>query len=197
MLDWDDEIRLSPLEVEQARRLVVASLDEAIAQTELLLAEVQQLNASPERERLIERILALYVEQLAIKRESLARLDRVLPRTGHVVPVRADMLATIFKRIVQIVGRGYRNSFYTANAHLQSLGMGGAPRSAHALRAARTRGLDVVASVLRREAASRLISRCGQHGRLSHARPFHSRSTASRSRMLAPVGAPPGLLSRS
>ncbi|MBC8750462.1 MULTISPECIES: hypothetical protein [Paraburkholderia] len=203
MLNWDDEIQLSRLEVRHARRLAVAPLDEAIAQTDLLLAEVRQLDASPEREQLIERILALRVERLAIKRERLAQLDRMLPQTGRVVPVRAGVLQTTYNRYLEyceqvICGgrRGQAVSFATRNAFLRPLGASRAPRRTLGLPVAR-RGLDVVASVLHREAAGRLIFSCGQQVRLPHAHPFHSRSIASRSRMLAPVGAPPGLLSRS
>ncbi|WP_186159529.1 hypothetical protein [Burkholderia gladioli] len=198
MLNWDDEIQLSRLEVEQARRLAVAPLDEAIAHTDLLLAEVRQLDASPEREQLIERILALREERLAIKRERLAQLDRMLPQTGRVVPVRAGVLQATFNRYlkycVQVICGGRRDqavSFDRRNALLQPFGAGRAPRRTLGLPVARMRGLDVVASVLHREAAGRLVSRCAQHVRLPHAHPFHSRSLASRSRMLAPVGAPP------
>jgi hypothetical protein len=87
MLNWDDEIRLSRLEVALARRLAVVSVDEEISETDLLLENVRQLKASPEREQLVERILALREEQLAIKRERLAQLDHMLPQTGRVVLV--------------------------------------------------------------------------------------------------------------
>jgi len=194
MLNWDDEIRLSRLEVEQARRLAVAPLDEAIARIDLLLAEVRQLAASHEREQLVERILALRVERLAIKRERLAQLDRMLPQTGRVMQVPAGVLRATFNRYLsyyeQVICRG-GGSFDTRSRLLRPLGADDAPRRTLPVRVVRTRSLDIVANVLRRHAACRLVSRCGQQVRLPHAHPFHSRSMASRSRMLAPVGAPP------
>jgi hypothetical protein len=194
MLNWDDEIQLSRLEVEQARRLAVAPLDDAIAHTDHLLAEVYRLNASPERDQLVERILALREERLAIRRERLAQLDRMLPQTARVVPVRAGDLQATYNRYIdycaQVVCRG-QSSVELKNVLLQPLGGGRASRCTLGLPFARTRGLDVVAGVLHREAAGRLVSRCGQQARLPHAHPFHSRSIAARTRMLAPVGAPP------
>lgn len=187
MLNWDDEIRLSRHEAQQARRLAVAPLDEAIAQTEMLLAQVRQLDASPERERLVERILALRDKRLAIKRERLAQLDRMLPQTGRVVAVRAgDLQSTINHYIsycLKVLCGDPLIDVDTRNTLLQPLRRERAPRW--------TRGLDIVAGVLHRKAAGRLVSRCGQHVRLPRAHPFQSRSVASRSRMLAPVGAPP------
>jgi hypothetical protein len=199
MWNWDDEIKLSRLEVEQARRLAVAPLDEAIAHTDHLLAEVRQLDASPERERLIERILALREERLAIKRERLAHLDRMLPQTERVVPVRAGDLTAAFNRYDygdhKVIRRnGQVVSFESRNALLRPLRAVGSPRRRHGLRIAGARGLDFVGSMLRRKAAGRLASRCGKHARLPDAHPFHSRSIASRSRMLAAVGAPPWIV---
>jgi hypothetical protein len=191
MLNWDDEIRLSRLEADRARRLAVAPLDEAIAQADLLLAKVRQLNASPERDQLVERILALREERLAIKRERLVQLDHMLPQTGRVVLVCTRYLTSVLDGFVQIVSRGHRNSCDARNALLQPLGAGRTRRRPLGLPVARARGLDVVANVLQRKAASRLFSLCGQRVRPAHAYPLHSRSIASRSRMLAPVGAPP------
>lgn len=195
MLNWDDEIPLSRHEVEQARRLAVAPLDDAIAHTDHLLAEVRRLNASPEREQLVERILALREERLAIRRERLARLDRMLPQTGRVVQVRAGDLKATYNRYLdyctQVLCGGQKNRYGTRNALLQPLCADDASQRTQGSRVARTRGLDVVASVLHREAAGRLVSRCGQQARLPHAHPFQSRSIASRTRMLASVGAPP------
>lgn len=183
MLNWDDEIQLSRLEVEQARRLAVAPLDEAIAQADLLLAEVRRLDASPEREELVERILALREERLAIKFERLARLDRTLSLTGRVVRVPAGVLQVTYNRYLeycqQVIG-----------ALLQPIGEGRASRRMLDLPVVR-HGLDVLTGVLQRHATGRLVFRCAQHVRLPHAHPFYSRSIASRSRMLAPVGAPP------
>ena len=196
MLNWDDEIQLSRIEVEQARRLAVAPLDEAIAHTDHLLAEVYRLNASPDRERLIERILALREERLAIKRERLTQLDRMLPQTARVVPVRAGDLTAAFNRYeygdYKVIRRNDQVvSFDPTNVLLWPLRAVGSPRRKRGFRVARTRGLDFVGSMLQRKAAGRLASRCGQHACLPDAHPFHSRSVASRSHMLAPVGAPP------
>jgi hypothetical protein len=199
MLNWDDELQLSRLEVEQARRLAVAPLDDAIAHTDHLLAEVYRLNASPERTGLIERILALREERLAIKRERLAQLDRMLPANARVVPVRAADLTAAFNRYdvgnYKVIRRnGQVVSFEpskVAVAVQRAFLQVNAPRRARGFRFARTRGLNFVGRMLKRKAASRLVSRCGQHVRPPHAYPFHSRSIASRSRMLAPVGAPP------
>lgn len=198
MLNRDDEIQLSRLEVEQARRLAVAPLDDAIAHTDHLLAEAYRLNASPERARLVERLLALREERLAIKRARLAQLDRVLPQTGRVLPVRAGVLQATYTSYLeycqQVICGGRRDqavSVDTRNALLPPLGGRRAPRRAPGLRVARARGLDIVAGVLHRHVARRLVSRCGQQVRVPHAHPFQSRSIASRSRMLAPVGAPP------
>ncbi|KVL29773.1 hypothetical protein WS98_25445 [Burkholderia territorii] len=199
MLNWDDELQLSRFEVEKARRLVVAPLDDAIAHTDHLLLEVYRLNASPERARLIDRLLALREERLAIKRERLAQLDRLLPENARVVPVRAGDLTAALNRddfgdykVIRRNGRvvsfePHKVAIAVQRAFLQV----NTPRRSCGFRFARTRGLSFVGSMLKRKAASRLVSCCGQHVRPPQAHPFHSRSTASRSRMLAPVGAPP------
>lgn len=215
MLNWDDEIKLSRLEVEHARRLAVAPLDEAIADTEGLLAELLQLNASCERDHLIERILALRLERLAIKRARLAQLDRMLPRNERVVPVRAADLKAAFNRYDYgdhkvICRNGSVVSFEPSKVsnillrplervvvHRRARGCrvgrpcGYLPSRAQGLRSVRTRGLAFVASMLHRTAAAQLISRCGQQTRQPRSRPFCSRSVACRSRLLAPLGAPP------
>ena len=200
MLNWDDEVQLSRLEVEKARRLAVAPLDDAIAHTDHLLAKVYRLNASPERTRLIERLLALREERLAIKRARLAQLDRMLPTNARVVPVRAADLTAAFNRYD--VGDDYRVirrdgsvvSFEpgkVAVAVTRAFLHMSAPRRMRGFRFTRTRGLNFVGSMLKRKAASRLASGCARHVRMPQAHPFHSRSIASQSRMLAPVGAPP------
>ncbi|WGS47270.1 hypothetical protein LFL97_34425 [Burkholderia sp. JSH-S8] len=199
MLNWDDKLQLSRVEVERARRLAVAPLDDAIAHTDHLLAEVCRLNASPERTRLIDRILALREERLAIKRARLAQLDRMLPTNTRAVPVRAGDLTAAFNRYdvgdYKVIRRnGQVVSFEPGKVALtvQRVFLRvNAPRRARGFRFVRTRGLNFVESILKRKAASRLISRCGQHVRPPQASSFHSRSTASRSRMLAAVGAPP------
>jgi hypothetical protein len=202
MLNWDDELQLSRLEVEQARRLAVAPLDDAIAHTDHLLAEVYRLNASPERARLIERLLALREERVAIKRERLAQLDRLLPANARVVPVRAGDLTAAFNRYDvgdyndhKVIRRDGQVVCFepgkVAVAVQRAFLHVSAPRRVRGFRFARTRGLNFVGSMLQRKAAGRLVSSCGQHVRPPQAHPFYSRSTASRSRMLAPVGAPP------
>lgn len=197
MLNWDDEVQLSRLEVEQARRLAVAPLDEAVAQTDHLLAEVYRLEASPERERLIERILALRDERVAIKRARLAQLDRMLPTSARVVPVRAGDLTAAFNRYdpdYNVIRRDGQVVSFECEA-MVAVGRSyldlGAPRRVRGFRIPRTRGVNFVGGMLRRQAAGRLVSRCAKHARLPDAHCFQSRSVASRSRMLAPVGAPP------
>jgi hypothetical protein len=196
MLNWDDEVKLSRLEVEQARQLAVAPLDEAVAETDHLLAEVYRLKASPERERLIERILALRDERVAIKRARLAQLDRMLPTNARVVPVRAGDLTAAFNRyddykVIRRDGKVVRFDCKAMVAVGRSYLHLGAPRRVRGFRIPRTRGVNFVGSMLRRQAAGRLVSRCAKHARLPDAHAFQSRSVASRSRMLAPVGAPP------
>lgn len=202
MLNWDDELQLSQLEVEQARRLAVAPLDDAIARTDRLLAKVDGLNASSDRAQLIEKILALRAEQLAIKRERLAQLDRLLPVNVRVVPVRAGDLtkavigyeATDYVDYKVIRRNGSVVTFEPsriAKAVQRIFNYFNGPRPARYFHFTRARGLNFVRSMLQRKAASRLVSRCGQRVRPPQAHSFHSRSTASRSRMLAPVGAPP------
>jgi len=199
MLNWDHELQLSRLEVEQARRHALAPLDEAIARTDHLLAEVYRLKTSSERERLIEKILAHREEQLAIKRARLVQLNRMLPTNTRVVPVRAGDLTAAFNRYegsdYQVIRRNGEvvsfDSGKLADILLRPFCQTGAVRRVRGLRIARTRGLNFVGSMLRRQAARRLVSRCGKHTRLPDAHPFQSRSIASRSRMLAPVGAPP------
>ncbi|MFM0348211.1 hypothetical protein [Paraburkholderia sp. RL17-347-BIC-D] len=202
MLNWDDELQLSRLEVEQARQLAVAPLDDAIAHTDRLFAKVDGLNASPERAQLIEKILALRAEQVAIKRERLAQLDRLLPANVRLVPVRAGDLtkavigyeATDYADYKVIRRNGSVVSFEPSQlveAFQRVVDHFLAPRPVRWFHFTRTRGLNFVRSMLQRKAASRLVSRCGQRVWPPQAHPFHSRSTASRSRMLAPVGAPP------
>lgn len=199
MLNWDDELQLSRLEVEQARRLAVAPLDDAIAHTDHLLAEVYRLNSSPERARLIERLLALREERAAIKRARLAQLDRLLPVNARVVPVRAGDLTAAFNRYdldnYKVIRRGGKVvSFEPSNVAVavqRAFLHVSAPSRVRGFRFSRTRGLSFVGSMLQRKAAGRLVSSCGQPVRPPQSHPFYSRSTASRSRMLAPVGAPP------
>lgn len=199
MLNWDDEIQLSRVEVEQARRLALTTLDKAIADADHLLAKVYRLNASPERAQLIEKVIALREEQLAIKRARLAQLDRLLPADTSVVPIRAADLAEAFNRYdfadYKVIRRnGSVVSFEPSKVSIAVL-KPGVPFSAWgrvcSFRSTRTRGLIFVRRMLRRKASSRLASSCKHRCRLPYAASFLSRSVASRSRMLAPVGAPP------
>lgn len=205
MLNWDDEIQLSPLEVEQARQIAIAPLDAAIAQADHLLASVRRLHACAEREQLIERVLALREERLAIKRERLAELDLTLPKDKSVVLVRADDLQAEFSRFddYRVVRREGQLVGFDPNKvvayFLQPLfgayGMRRTRRLPFPLRrglpTAATRGLKFVVDMLRRNAAGRLRSVCVRLVRSANAHAFANRSAASRYRILAPVGAPP------
>jgi len=213
MLNWDDEIQLSPLEVEQARQIAIAPLDAAIAQADHLLASVRRLHACAEREQLIERVLALREERLAIKRERLAELDRTLPKDKSIVLVRADELQAEFSRfddyrVVRREGQlvGFDPNKVVAYLLQPLFGAYGVRRRTcrlpfslrRGLPTAATRGLEFVVGMLRRNAAGRLRSGCVRLLRSAHAHAFANRSAASRYRILAPVGAPPlGLLIRS
>ncbi|MDG0024943.1 hypothetical protein [Trinickia sp. Y13] len=205
MLNWDDRIRLSRLEVEQARQIAIAPLDDAIADADRLLAAVQRLHACSERDQLIERVLALREERLAIKRARVAELDLTLPENERVVSVRADKLTEAFNRgdDYRVVRRdGQVVSFDPCKVAIAVLRPLFRIRTVRhigsflfarkvGLQFARTRGLNFVLSVLRRNAAHFLKACCDADVRRPRAHPFESRSVASRSRILAPVGAPP------
>jgi hypothetical protein len=217
MLNWDDEIRLSRHEVAHARRLAVARLDAAIGHTENLLFKVLQLDASPERDQLIDRILALHTERLSIKRDRLAQLDRMLPNNERVVSVRARDLKAAFNRYdyggYKIIRRnGAMVSFdaskllrpreYTVERARKSLGLRIREIGRASLRDYRrtqtrgfgfagTNGLAFLDAVLHRSVIGRLTSRCVEQTRQPRRHPICSRSIACRSRMLAPLGAPP------
>lgn len=221
MLNWDDEIHLSRLEVEHARQLAIAPLDEAIEHIESLLLRVLQLEATPDRDQLVTRILALHTERLAIKRERLTQLDRLLPDNERVVQVRASELRAAFNRYdhgdEKIIRRnGALVSFdpsKVAGVLLRALdgtaGRSGSgfvdricdilvarlrearPARTDGFRFTHTRGLAFVTRMLHRTATGRLISRCVRLIRQPRARRIWSRSSACRSRMLAPLGAPP------
>jgi hypothetical protein len=205
MLNWDDRIRLSRLEVEQARQIAIAPLDDAIADADRLLAAVRRLYACHERDQLIERVLALRKERLAIKRARVAELDLTLPENERVVSVRVGKLKEAFSHgeDYRIVRRdGQLVSFDPSKVaiavlrllfHIRTVRHIGCFLFARKVgpQIARTRGLNFVLSVLRRNAANFLKACCAARVGLPRAHPFESRSVASRSRILAPVGAPP------
>ncbi|OBR47794.1 hypothetical protein [Paraburkholderia tropica] len=219
MLNWDDEIHLSRLEVEHARQLAIAPLDEAIEHIESLLLRVLQLEATPDRDQLVTRILALHTERLAIKRERLTQLDRILPGNERVVQVRAGELRATFNRYddEKIIRRsGTMVTFdpcRVAGVLLRALdGTAGRsmcgfvdhicdilvarrresrPARNDGFRFKHTRGLAFVTRILHRTATGRLISRCARQIRRPRTRRICSRSSACRARMLAPLGAPP------
>ncbi|MGF6780285.1 hypothetical protein [Paraburkholderia sp. GAS334] len=184
MLNWDDEIQLSQLEVEQARQIAIAPLDDAIADADRLLSAVMRLHACPERDQLIERAQALREERLSIKQARLAQLDLTLPENKRVVSVRADDLKAEFSRYddYRVVRRnGQVVSFdpsRVAVCLLQPLSGARAVRRTGRLvfsrrrgrQIARAHGLEFVVSMLRRNAANRLRGVCEGPVRLPRAR---------------------------
>ncbi|MGF6917067.1 site-specific integrase [Paraburkholderia sp. 40] len=117
-----------------------------------------------------------------VQRERLAQLDRLLRKTETGVPVRAGYLLATSNSYISYCGKVLCGTLCGEERTARDTG---------GFRVARMRGLDVIVAVLRREASARLISRLGQRVRRPRAGRFSSRSVASRSGMLAAVGAPP------
>lgn len=201
MLHWDDHISLSKRDLDEARRIALAPLVDELARVARTLATLESLNGSPERDELIAKACALRARLLALKDESKASLDKTLPRQTGRVELRVLDVTAVFGRFIPLL------ESLIARRHGPLLDWGcvagqvgdGVSSSArgHALAEERLRCLRrtrrrlFFMARLSRHVATTARSSRGRKESVCSTRPTCSRSAASRSRIVAPIAAPP------
>jgi hypothetical protein len=154
---------------------------------------------SPERDALLARVCAEQVRVAALRRERLARVGERLPESGRLVSVPWGWLEKYLcpkPGDYQVICRGHRSmTFEDGDGEAlpvdEAIGWVQQLRRTYALLSIR-RGGEFLKSLGTRTLAKRR-GRCGALVLAGRPTRILTRSAASRSRMVAPIGAPPSI----
>jgi hypothetical protein len=204
MLNWHEEVGLSQIERQRVKKLATAELDRVLAQLLRTRAMLEAMPpADPERAALLERVYTAYDSVTALRQEHLARVAERLPESGRTVKVSLVWLEQhLCSGPYQMVSRGVRQVTFEeggieAEAFAEAVGPDEATRSVKPLwrrlsRVLSRRGGELLKFLRSRAQAARRAG-CRPARVARHPQRVLTRSVASRSRMVAPVGAPPSI----
>jgi len=200
MLNWDDEVSLSQKERRRVKQLATSGLDRVLVQLSRTRAMLEAMSRpGPERDALLARVCAEQVRVAALRRERLARVGERLPESGRLVSVPWGWLEKYLcpkPGDYQVICRGHRSmTFEDGDREAlqvdEAIGWVQQLRRTYALLSIR-RGGEFLKSLGTRTRAKRR-ARCGALGLAGRPSRILTRSAASRSRMVAPIGAPPSI----
>jgi hypothetical protein len=204
MLNWHDKVGLSQNERRRVKKLATSGLDRALIQLSRTRAMLEAMSRpDPERDALLARVRAEQVRVAALRRERLARVAERLPESGRIVMVGWDWLERFLSPLLpdyrMVCRNGRPVTVKDGDADAWALGdaipTGEATgwmkqlRRTAALLSIR-RGGEFLKLLGTRTLAKRR-ARCGAARLARSPQRILTRSVASRSRVVAPVCAPP------
>jgi hypothetical protein len=204
MLNWDEKVELSQNERRRVKELVTSGLDRVLVQLSRTRSMLETMSRpDPERDALLARVCAEQDRVATLRRERLARVAERLPESGRVISVHWRWLERLLcpnlpdYRVVYRNGRPVTfedGDAAFAEAIPSDAATGWATQIHRVVLVWRTRrrggeflkGLGTrTRSAQRAPCATRVMERPPQR--------ILTRSVASRSRAVAPVGAPPSI----
>jgi hypothetical protein len=194
MLTWDDEVELSQKERRRVRELATSGLDRVLVQLSRTRAMLEAMpRPDLNRDALLARVCAEQVRVAALRRERLAQVAKRLPESGRLISVPWGWLEKYLcskpthDEVIRRDGRvvAFESASGEAAGWVKQL------QRTYALLSIR-RGGELLKSLRTRTLAKRR-ARCGAVGLAGRVPSILSRSAASRSRMVAPIGAPPSI----
>ena len=188
MLDWEDEVELSAVERRRIKQLATSELDRTLVQLSRTRATLEALpSGDPEHVALLARVEAEQKRTEALRHERLERISQALREPAGIVPVdmRAVEESLTFEDCKVIRRNGTVVSFDPSRIAFAVTKV--------FLFFANGRTKAVLKSFYCRQRAERRIrGRVRKLGQLVIRR-VRTRSVASRSRMTAPIAAPPSI----
>lgn len=194
MLTWDDQVELSQKERRRVRELATSGLDRVLVQLSRTRA---MLEAMPRpdlyRDALLTRVCAEQVRVAELRRERLAQVAKRLPESGRLISVPWGWLEKYLgskPTDYEVIRRNGRPVTFEG-ASGEAPGWVKQLQRTYALLSVR-RGGELLKSLRTRTLAKRR-TRCGAVGLAGRVPSILTRSAAARTRMVAPIGAPPSI----
>jgi hypothetical protein len=201
VLNWNDEIKLTESERQRMRKLATSRLDLVLAQLSRTRAMLEAISAGgPERNALLARVRDAQVRVTALRQERLANLAERVPESPRIVVVRLGALKKYLDfcndyLVVRRKGRPVRFEDHGVSTQPDSPDVSPDPMTPcpnWSWRMLIRRGGEFVKYLGRRNQAA-VRTRCSSAGVAHPPQRVLTRSMASRSRVVAPIGAPPSI----
>jgi hypothetical protein len=194
MLTWDDEVELSQKERRRVRELATSGLNRVLVQLSRTRAVLEAMpRPDLNRDALLSRVCAEQVRVAALRRERLAQVSDKLPESGRLISVSWGWLEKYLSSEptdYEVIRRnGPPVTFEGASGEVpgwvkqlqRTYALLSVPRGGELLKSLRTRTL------------AKRRARCGAVGMTGRVPNILTRSAAGRTRMVAPIGAPPSI----
>ena len=194
MLTWDDQVELSQKERRRVRELATSGLDRVLVQLSRTRAMLEAMpRPDQNRDALLARVCAEQVRVAELRRERLAQVAKRLPESGRLISVPWGWLEKYLgskPADYEVIRRNGRLVTFEG-ASSEAPGWVKQLQRTYALLSVR-RGGELLKSLRTRTLAKRR-ARCGAVGLAGRVPSILTRSAAARTRMVAPIGAPPSI----